>query len=217
MLLLEDSRLDEAVSRRFYEPGLGLWPWRRHWLTEGLLHQGGKHFVVLVAAVVLSALVAAKFRPAIAPHRRTLAYLFAAMALSIGSTSVWKANSPVHCPWDVVAFGGVQPKLHPFAWRPVGVPAGHCFPGGHAAGGFSFLAFYFAFQGRQPRLARWGLVLGLGLGNLYGLAQVTRGAHFLSHHVWSGILAWEISALLFWFVFRGELGDGSLDGLRSPG
>jgi len=68
--------------------------------------------------------------------------------------------------------------------------AGHCFPAGHAATGFSFLGGYFAFRDSDGRQARTWLALSLVAGLLLGLAQQWRGAHFMSHTLWSAVACW---------------------------
>ncbi len=211
LLGLELTAVDTTVSRWFLGSPTALWPWRNHWLTERVLHRGGRDLVVFIGLGVLVALIASLWVSPLKPERRRLTYLFLAMALSIGLVGLWRAHSAVHCPWDVEGFGGAFPRIRPFApvsSLPAGVPAGHCFPGAHAASGFSLVAFYFAFRNRSRLLAWGGLALGLSLGNIYGLSQVARGAHFLSHHLWSGLLVWEVCAGLYW------LGTGF--GLRAP-
>ena len=66
---------------------------------------------------------------------------------------------------------------------------GHCFPAGHAMAGFSFVGGYWVFRDSQPRLARIWLAAALCAGLLLGLAQQWRGAHFMSHTLWSGWIA----------------------------
>jgi membrane-associated PAP2 superfamily phosphatase len=53
--------------------------------------------------------------------------------------------------------------------------------------------------GRKWRLL--GLAVGGGLGLLFGISQQLRGAHFLSHDVWTAGICWAtalLTYLLFW-------------------
>jgi membrane-associated PAP2 superfamily phosphatase len=60
------------------------------------------------------------------------------------------------------------------------------------------MSFYFAFMHSQPDLARNLLQIGVVMGVLMGMVQVMRGAHFLSHVLWSGWLVWAVLLMLYW-------------------
>ena len=79
--------------------------------------------------------------------------------------------------WSAVADGG----------------GGHCFPAGHASAGFAFIGGYFVFRNVAPRTARIWLQASLASGLLLGLAQQLRGAHFMSHTLWTALVAWCIA------------------------
>jgi len=80
---------------------------------------------------------------------------------------------------------------------------GHCFPSGHASGGFALLALYFAAYPHVTKNAWRFLLPGILLGTSFGLAQQLRGAHFLSHDVWTAFLCWFMSLLIF-SLFQGR-------------
>jgi membrane-associated PAP2 superfamily phosphatase len=71
--------------------------------------------------------------------------------------------------------------------------SGGCFPAGHASTGFAFLGGYFAYRGSEPGRARAWLVGGLTAGLVLGLTQQMRGAHFMSHTLWSGWVCWCVA------------------------
>lgn len=82
-----------------------------------------------------------------------------------------------HCPWDLVEYGGPLTEMN--QWFTVPWLASHCFPSGHAAGGFSLVAVYFA--GRrlgQTALARGGLIAGLTFGVVFRAVRVAQGRTF---------------------------------------
>ncbi|MSP87044.1 MAG: hypothetical protein EXR42_06595 [Methylotenera sp.] len=54
------------------------------------------------------------------------------------------------------------------------------------------MAWYFAFRDTRPKIASVGLILGLVLGFVMGWAQMMRGAHFMSHNLWTAWLVWMI-------------------------
>ena len=59
-----------------------------------------------------------------------------------------------------------------------------------ASAGFAFVGGYFALRRRQPRAARLWLAASLAAGLILGAAQQVRGAHFMSHTLWTGWLCW---------------------------
>jgi membrane-associated PAP2 superfamily phosphatase len=107
-------------------------------------------------------------------------------------------------------YGGKVPYTRLVEGNPAGVINGRCFPAGHAAGGFSFVGIYFALRDRHSKIARAGLAAGLILGTIYGYAQMARGAHFLSHTVWSAAICW-FAALGLYLGFRRLLTSGDRD------
>jgi membrane-associated PAP2 superfamily phosphatase len=103
-----------------------------------------------------------------------------------------KSLSDVDCPWSLTLFGGSKPYTGVFGARPAGLARGACFPGAHAGSGFALFALYFAFRESRPRLARWLLWAPLVVGTAFAVGQEARGAHFLSHDLWSAYLAWML-------------------------
>lgn len=108
-----------------------------------------------------------------------------------------KSMNATSCPWDLVEFGGLARHLpHWSAFTRSDGGTGHCFPAGHASAGFAFVGGWFVFRPQAPRVARLWLIGSLGSGLLLGLAQQLRGAHFMSHTLWSGLLCWGTAALV---------------------
>ena len=165
---------------------------RDHWLLSSGLHDGGRWLSWLLA----SALCLGVWWP-FGPLRRLdtrgrlqLATGCLAAACLIGAL---KAASQTSCPWDLASFGGVAHYTSHWSSQADG-GAGHCFPAGHASSGFAFLGGYFAFRDIDPQLARRWLAAAALSGLALGLAQQLRGAHFMSHTLWTGWICW---ALLF--------------------
>lgn len=112
--------------------------------------------------------------------------------LSVLLISVIKNRSHTSCPWDLAEFGGVARHVSHWALGVADGGSGRCFPAGHATAGFAHLAGYFALRSHAPRAARWWLAGALLVGLSLGLAQQVRGAHYLSHTLWT---AWLCAAL----------------------
>ena len=124
------------------------------------------------------------------PARRERLVALGTTALLLLGVPGLKHFSSTSCPWDLTEFGG----SHPFVshWRAGladGGP-GHCFPSGHAVAAFAFLSVYFLWRRQRPHAARPVLVVVMALGLAFGWAQLARGAHFVSHTLWSAWLCW---------------------------
>jgi len=169
-------------------------PWREHWLLAGVAHEGGRRVAWLLAlALCLGVWWPLGPLARIAQGER----LQLAVTTLIGAlaVSVLKAGSHTSCPWELSDFGGLVQYASHWSLRPDG-GAGHCFPAGHAASGFTFVGGYFAFRRTDAQLARAWLLAALGAGLLLGLAQQWRGAHFMSHTLWSAVVCWVAAWLV---------------------
>ncbi|MGY0505123.1 phosphatase PAP2 family protein [Luteimonas sp. e5] len=168
----------------------GGWLLREHWLTEALIHQGGK-YASLAAWLLLAGLaVAAPSR--LRAWRRPLWVLLASVLVSVTVVALLKRGSGVACPWDLLRYGGSLPYHLP--WSASALPgSGGCFPAGHASGGYAWVALYFFFARVAPRWRRPALAAALLLGALFGFSQQLRGAHFLSHDIVTLTLCWCVA------------------------
>jgi membrane-associated PAP2 superfamily phosphatase len=98
--------------------------------------------------------------------------------------------------------GGSHPYLRLFEPVPPGWSRGACFPAGHALSAFAFIGGYFAWCGVDRRIARRWLLAVLAAGGWIGLTQQLRGAHFLSHTLWTLWICWTLAAALHWLAGR---------------
>lgn len=163
---------------------------RGHWLLSGLAHDGVKRLTWVIVLALCAAVwwPVGPWRNLSMSRRLELATLPLLAGLLI---STLKSFSLTSCPWDLNEFGGIAQYLSHWKLLPDGGP-GRCFPGGHASNGFSFLAGYFVFRDSHPALARRWLAGALATGLLLGLVQQWRGAHFMSHTLWTGWLCWML-------------------------
>ena len=185
------SGLDLALTRLWGGPtGFA---WRDHVLTATVLHEGGRWLAGLaLAGLALDAWRPLWPGPTRAQRVATLAFIVGTMVL----VPLHKRISLTSCPWSLREFGGVAEYVP--HWLPGladGGPGG-CFPSGHAVAAFGFFALYFLWRGHRPALARALLATVLILGALYAWAQTARGAHFLSHSLWSAWLCWALAVLV---------------------
>jgi len=168
--------------------------WRDHWLTAGLLHQGGR-WLSIGLFVLTAAGCLRPFGPwrGLVPSER-LWWIGITIVCLVLIPQI-KRHSATSCPWELQEFGGTARHVSHWLglWHTVadGGP-GRCFPSGHASGAFSFFAIGVALRRSSPRSSRrWLLAIG-ALGLMFGFGQMARGAHYASHSLYT---AWICAAL----------------------
>jgi membrane-associated PAP2 superfamily phosphatase len=184
------SGLDLAATRLVAGPeGFA---WRDPWVTRVLFHEGGRW----LAGLLLALLAINVWRPLIAgpTGAQRLRWLLVTLACMTVVPAL-KRVSETSCPWDLAEFGGVATYLSHWRFGLGDGGPGHCFPSGHAVSAFAFLSGWFELRQHRPGLARAWLVMVLALGLLYGATQFVRGAHYVSHTLWTAWLCWGLCAL----------------------
>ncbi|WP_306536099.1 phosphatase PAP2 family protein [Geobacter sp.] len=193
----EITHMDLVLADRFYDFAAGNWPARQSWWAEWLIHKRGRDLVAVTASLSFIAWILSFQVPRLRPFRWAALYLVLAIGLGTGLVTLGKDMTGRHCPWSMERYGGSVPYTRLLEGNPPGEKKGRCFPAGHAAGGFSLMGIYFALRDRRITIARAGLAAGLALGTIYGYAQMARGAHFLSHTVWSAGICWSAALGLY--------------------
>jgi membrane-associated PAP2 superfamily phosphatase len=183
-------KLDLWLADLLYSAQGGQWALKKAFVTERLLHVAGRNAVAAAWVLVLLALAATWWKPQWRSRRRPLAGLALSVLLSTVLISSLKAFSGVGCPWDLVRYGGDRAYVDIFSALLAGTPNRGCFPAGHASAGYAWLALFFFFQAVRPAWRWRGLTAGIVLGMVFGLSQQLRGAHFLSHDLWTAALCW---------------------------
>lgn len=196
--LYPDTHWDTRLTDVFFDAQQHLFPLKRHVFLSQWMHVGLKWLMVLIAIVCLILSIAGGRFLQIRPHRKSLLWVFVGMVVSTTVVATLKHYNQHGCPWDVTLYGGDLPLLGLFASLPAGVELGRCFPAGHPSGGFALMAFYFAFMHSKPRFSINMLWFGLAMGLIMGVVQIVRGAHFLSHVLWSGWVVWMTLLILYW-------------------
>lgn len=195
--------LDSLLIAQYYDTQTLIFPLKNDWFLANVMHLYLKYLMVGIGFLMLGLwLLGLNFWTSgktfqhksswLQSYHRQFIWLFVAMVVSTSVISVLKHFSEHACPWDLVLYGGTQPLIALFGSLPTGASAGHCFPGGHASGGFALMAFYFGFRDTLPKLAKMGLILGLLFGFIMGWSQMMRGAHFMSHNLWTAWIVWMI-------------------------
>lgn len=186
---------DMAFADLLYRLEGGRWALQDAWITEHLIHRVGKWLSILAGLTVAIAAIRAWRIPA-HPWRRPLLVLLLSVAVSTALVSLLKHLTAMDCPWDLARYGGERAFYGLFESRQ-GVRASGCFPAGHASAGYAWVALYFFALATRPQWRWIGLAIGLGAGLVFGFSQQLRGAHFLSHDLWSLAVCWLVALGLF--------------------
>jgi membrane-associated PAP2 superfamily phosphatase len=193
LLAWDASGLDMALARWFGGPdGFAL---RHHWLLTRVLHDTAKALAWAFILLLCLGVVWPRGPLQALPFARRLQLPVTAL-LASAVIAVLKGASATSCPWDMAEFGGLAQHLsHWSGWTVADGGGGHCFPAGHAATGFAFVGGFFALRPCLPRLARGWLGVAVATGLVLGVAQQLRGAHFMSHTLWTAWICWTVGWL----------------------
>ena len=205
------TNLDAWLIQPFYDTHALVFPLKNDGFLESVMHKGLRNLMIVVSLMMLGFWIfglkiwGVVFKSQNGSHwykvyHRQFLWIFIAMVISSSAISVLKRLSMHSCPWDLLAYGGTQPWIPLFSHLPAAAEMGHCFPGGHASGGFALIAIYFGFRDSLPKLANAGLILGLLFGFAMGWGQMMRGAHFMSHNLWTAWISLSI-ACAAWALF----------------
>lgn len=193
LLAWDYSGLDRSMAHWFGTAnGFAL---EGHWFWRGVLHDNIRSLPWVVELGLLVAMAWPFGALAqLPPLRRVQLALTTLVALLLVSNI--KLHSRSSCPWDLQEFGGVATYVSHWAWGVRDGGGGGCFPAGHASGGFAFLGGFFVFRHGFPHMARRWLAGALLAGLVLGLAQQVRGAHYMSHTLWTAWLCWAAAGLV---------------------
>lgn len=196
------TNVDLLLADWIYDRKENDFPWRSHWFAAIFMHAHMKHLFIGMSVVCISVL-AADFAFHIGwllPERRRKLIGVVLASVTIPTiVAALKQTSIHHCPWDIERYGGHAPYLRLFEQLPAGIQAGHCFPAGHASGALWIPAIAIFWLPERPKVAAGVFTVALLPGLALGWVQQLRGAHFLSHTLWS---AW-IAALVIIVIARG--------------
>ena len=193
VLLWDASGLDLPVARLAGTPDGFAWRDRRLFIL--LMHEVPR----LLSWAMLAGLFVAVRWPVGFLRRLDMAarlQLAVSVLAAVLAVSLLKNTSRSSCPWDIAEFGGTVQYVSHWAWGASDGGPGRCFPAGHASAAFAYLAGWFVLRRRLPQAARWWLGASIVFGLLLGVAQQWRGAHFMSHTLWTAWVCWSVGLLI---------------------
>jgi membrane-associated PAP2 superfamily phosphatase len=196
---LGDGRLDLAIAQWFFDDARRIFPLANDWLLKTVLHDAARTASAAAALALLGITVAswATSQPRAArAHREALLFTSIATLVAAATVGVLKHFSSHGCPWDLAIFGGYA-AYHPLLGAHAAAPkVDGCLPAAHPLAGYAWLAVGFALYPVARRRAWQAWSVALALGTLFGSVQIVRGAHFLSHVLWSAWIVWSVNVAL---------------------
>jgi membrane-associated PAP2 superfamily phosphatase len=198
LLIVQVLDLDRRLAAFFYDPSIGGFPLRDHWLVEGIDHVAARDAVIILAISVLVVWFGARRLPGLQHVRLVVLFVFAGMVLSSLVVHGIRSASSTHCPYDLQEYGGKV--VADGQARRIGeneIP-GKCWPSAHASAGFCLFSWYFAARsmGRR-RLGAYLLAGAVLFGIALSAGRIAQGAHFASHCIWSAIVCWFVTVALY--------------------
>lgn len=195
-LAIEISGMDTHLADIFYGWEDNQWQLKNAWVTSVLIHKYGKYLSILLLLVVISLWTSSYFISSLAVWKYRLRYVLIASISGALLVSIGKSLSNISCPWDFSRYGGSLeyiPLLEQLWVR----NGSHCFPAGHASAGFAWVSLYFVGRHLHATWRWWVLAGALLLGTIFGVSQQLRGAHFISHDLWSFGTCWMVSLICY--------------------
>ncbi|ENU58722.1 phosphatase PAP2 family protein [Acinetobacter guillouiae] len=188
-----------AIDMYFIQPWIdstGHFPLKDNWFLIEINHKLLKHIVIAFYIAVFISWIASFKVAKLKAYQWQLSYLFIVSVLSTALIGILKSHSAHACPWSMTE----QTALG-YVWD-FSASNGRCFPGGHASTGFSLLTGFFVFRRSNSKVAYFFLVLGLALGLITGWGQIMRGAHFLSHNLWTGWIIFTFNVIVYRIFYK---------------
>ena len=189
-LYLHDQQSFDLYLQKFFYLG------DRIWLVDGkefwskLFFYNGPKIILAIFGVYHIFLFSKLFFQKKIIKRDSL-HIILSLAAIPGIISFLKSSSGIPCPHQLKYFQGEFDFMPIFSLIR---GQGHCFPGGHASGGFALVCLGHLANHKKNNHA---LFIGLGLGWIMGLYQMMKGDHFFSHTLVSQELAFLVSLFLF--------------------
>lgn len=193
-LLWKFFPVDGALDMYLIQPWIstnGEFPFKKNWYLDTLSHHYVKNLLIAVYVSFLVILIGSFRYMPWRDLRWHYGYMLIMVIISTSIIGILKSQSDHACPWNMV-----QTQQDHFIWI-LNQTAGHCFPGGHSATGFALMVGYFVYRNTDRKRALFYLCAGVIIGFAMGWGQMMRGAHFLSHNLWTGWVIWLVNAIAY--------------------
>ncbi|WP_162846903.1 phosphatase PAP2 family protein [Marinicella litoralis] len=192
--------LDFKIADLIY--GQFQWSLKQSFVFEGLLHKFARMLLITIYLGLIYQLI----KTILSASDPSMVYHLLILVLAIGSSvlivTLSKRLLNVDCPWDLIRYGGDKPYFPMFGYDSKYLPSAHCFPASHASVGFSWMALYFYLKVTNNQLKFRVLGMVVFLGFIFGGAQQLRGAHFISHDLWSFLICLTNCMFIYHLAYR---------------
>jgi membrane-associated PAP2 superfamily phosphatase len=193
--------IDRHLADALYTWQGGAWALKNAWITETVLHTGAREVTKIAGMLLALALVVSALIPRWRQFVLPIGFVLLAVAGGTAVVSSLKHALGTSCPWEFSRYGGslnYRTVLEQLVLR----NGRGCFPAGHASAGYAWVGLYFLGLQKQAGWRHAALAFALLIGLIFGITQQIRGAHFLSHDVWTLAVCWFWSAGLYLIFFR---------------
>ncbi|MDO9183943.1 MAG: phosphatase PAP2 family protein, partial [Bacteriovorax sp.] len=196
LAFFEFTNTDLLIQEHLYLPAEKTWVLKDpHLFYRALFYTAIKIPIYIIGALALGATIISWKKQKWHEYRKGLIIVtLSLIILPLSVAVIGKNMTNVQCPDDLNHFAGKIPYVKLFDSYPKNPESldgkfrrGHCFPAGHASGGFALLSLVCFFRERKNKI--WAFVFAMSMGWTMGVYQMLRGAHFLSHHLTTMILA----------------------------
>lgn len=207
------TNLDIRIASYFYHPELDN-PWI---VGSQPVWQFFYDLIPVLSAVTLFGTLLIIVATTISKRRLSLRlpalYIFCCLLLGPGLivNTLFKDNWGRERPRNVIELGGSEAYTPPLKYNFNG--DGRSFPSGHSSVGFFLISFYFLWKRRNKTLANIALFSTIVVGVGTGFARMAAGGHFLSDVLWSAIITFSTSYLLYLLMKPGL--EKSIDNAKS--
>lgn len=198
------TNIDLILADAVFDRAHGNFPWRHVWWAEVFSHVLLKRMLGGLALAVISVTA----WDLVFPRRWSWLQRFQMRVVALSAIivpaiiAILKQASSSHCPWDLARYGGTEPYIRLLEAIPAGIAPGHCMPAGHVSSALWLISLTVFLLPKRPRAAVLALSLLLGFGFAVGWLQQLRGAHFLTHTLWSMWISCVIVFALFKLLDR---------------
>jgi membrane-associated PAP2 superfamily phosphatase len=191
-LLWDAGGLDLAVSAWFGDAsGFAL---REHAVWGRGMYQVQRVLGWSALAVLLWLTLRPRGSWVLLSRRERWAMLITVLAV-VSLIPLLKKINTTSCPWDLAQFGGAAKAqwVSHWNWGVMDTGARRCFPAGHSSTALGFLTVpVFLLNVSRPWALRL-LALVAVAGLWMGFTQVYRGAHYVSHTLWTATISLSIA------------------------
>ena len=193
-LVFELTALDIWLEDSHYR--LGSFVGAGSWWLETFSHRWVKWAVIATVCAVWTRILGSRWRPSWRENRIRWQAVGISLLLAPAAVATMKHFSDRPCPWDLQRYGGELIDVSMLSFSTSGA-TGQCFPAGHASTGFSLFAFTLLWLGQDKKKAKIAWWTAFSIGLALGWGQQLRGAHFLSHTLWSSWICWATCLVVY--------------------